>query len=142
VQHDALVAFVDLLGWLRDQHTKHEAAAEPGQQQQQPSLAAILGNNSELVLLDQLRYLPYDGSVNHAKPNTYAAAPTAAPAQRAGPGLHQHEDDDAVASHHEQRCAPQGDLMYWLRWLLAQVGWQWYDRVETLVTGAAWNGAQ
>jgi hypothetical protein len=121
LQHDALVAFVDLLGWLRDQHTMHEAAAEPGQQQQQqqqPSLAALLGNSSELLLLDQLRYLPYDGSVNHARACTYAAAP----AQQVAAGLQQHDEDDAAASHHEQRINPQGDLMYWLRWLLAQVG--------------------
>jgi hypothetical protein len=118
MQHDALVAFVDLLGWLRDQHTKH-TAAEPDQQQQQPSLAALLGNSSELLLLDQLRYLPYDGSVNPARACTYAAAP----AQHAAAGLQLHEEDDAAASHHEQRINPQGDLMYWLRWLLAQVGW-------------------
>jgi hypothetical protein len=115
---------VDLLGWLRDQHT---AAAKPGQQQEQPSLAALLGSNSELLLLDQLRFLPYNGGANHAWANTDAAAAApagaAAAAQQVIHALRVHEGDDAAASHHEQRIAPQGDLMYWLRWLLAQVGW-------------------
>jgi hypothetical protein len=104
------------------------------QQQQQPSLAALFGNTSELLLLDQLRYLPYSRRVNHATATAplFASAPAAAAAAAAedhdgGPHHDEDEGDDAVASSVEQRIAPQGDLMYWLRWLLAQVragqGW-------------------
>jgi hypothetical protein len=119
-QHDALVAFVDLLGWLRDQHAKHQPTEQPEQQQhQQRSLASLLGNTpSELLLLDQLRYLPYSGGGNHAAAHASAAAALAVPQ---GGALHHDEGDDAVASSLEQRIAQQGDLMYWLRWMLAQV---------------------
>ncbi|WIA29995.1 hypothetical protein OEZ86_000093 [Tetradesmus obliquus] len=115
MQHDALVAFVDLLGWLRDQHAQQQASGESQQQQQQqqPSLA-FLGNTSELLLLDQLRYLPYSGAGSDAtaKTSEAAAAPHCEGLQRV--------EGEAAASSLEQRIAPQGDPMYWLRWMLAQ----------------------
>ncbi|WIA08617.1 hypothetical protein OEZ85_008046 [Tetradesmus obliquus] len=122
MQHDALVSFVDLLGWLRDQHTKAKASDEQQQEQQQqqqkqqPSLASLLGNTSELLLLDQLRYLPYSGADSHATGSGSAAAAAAKPKGR---GLQDDEDEEA-ASNLERRITPPGDLMYWLRWLLAQ----------------------
>ncbi|WIA28675.1 hypothetical protein OEZ86_011211 [Tetradesmus obliquus] len=124
MQHDALVSFVDLLGWLRDQHTKAKASDEQQQEQQQqqqkqkqqPSLASLLGNTSELLLLDQLRYLPYSGGDSHAAGSGSAAAAAAKPKGR---GLQDDEDEEA-ASNLERRIASPGDLMYWLRWLLAQ----------------------
>uniref|UniRef100_A0A383V1P9 Uncharacterized protein n=1 Tax=Tetradesmus obliquus TaxID=3088 RepID=A0A383V1P9_TETOB len=117
MQHDALVAFVDLLGWLRDQHAQQQASGESQQQQQQqqqqPSLAS-LGNTSELLLPDQLRYLPYSGGGSDAtaKTSEAAAAPHCEGLQRV--------EGEAAASSLEQRIAPQGDPMYWLRWMLAQ----------------------